>query len=706
MSVSPGICREIANIVLGRFRNLGYRPLGGELSAETRKRIAICVYSKVKEKADLEDSLKLILSPPINAIELLARCIPAEALVLGANLTIKDEEWEKWLEICWGNDQDIMCMLAYLQKNPQVEDIVDVARRMPLVPRPEGASYRSKLIDEHIHAGALGFPCLTWAYFMNKGTAVAETNVSLESGGLERYIYARAIQDSKIQLYACTARILLASLLELRPRRQMVRGDPSPSSFMKIVRGILEKRKDPIKKVQYERQDLADDLIENLNFGDDSHSRVSSSVSSGTLHKCDLHSFLRMERSQIARLLWLAHARLLHRYAEEVFLTYLRCKGYWFQACTGQALGKHPLRLSGLKFCAEQARLESETDNRLSRKDLTRAIRYYYMALESERELYVKLPMMRWRKRVSETLDWIDEALGSTPWSIIPCIVRKEPQSSFLDVNRNRYERTSALGPGDTEEEMREFINTIAQTSDCREKIIGIDIVGPERDFSWKQYPEILRNLREHATKVSGNRCFIAFHCGEDTRFPLKGISDTWYVIEKANLGRCDRVAHAIDLLYPIRHAWRGDALIKHWQWDILEDSITSICEFMDDQSELEKDKSRDARDLLRKLRTDRKPLLEEYRLDRNDVLKLTAIIWPIVVQRLIDRHIRIETCPTSNWRITRKAFPTRHRIGWWISRKRGKYGIGTDDPAILPCTIATERYSVDRSIDRYITNS
>ncbi len=687
--IPPDVCRELICLILGDLRRFDdpAKPLGQGQIRQHRDFIVTQVRKSIapqhKSSAALWITEKLLI--PIHPLYMISQCLPSLPDNFHEHMRIRDEDWDDWLEICWGHDQDTLSILAFLPHATSCEELVNTGTRLPIIPLPIGAtSDESALNDQHVHAGALGLPVLVWSYHMNTGFRYREDELNAQI----HPNVSKHLRRQRLRNYLSIARVLLGALFDYSTYETLE--TEQPSTLLRMVVSSVEARLQGSTP-----KALADFLEIGLNISEPS--KVSASVNPGVkLFDCDVIKFLRKERSCISKLIWQATHQQLGPLIEEVLLTYLRCKGHWFQVCSGLIFRPSlpidttaGLDLSLLKVCAEQSRLEIDPEDWARKRLLAHAINSLYRYLGSPTRVYVKLAWLHNIGRLNRTLEWLAEALASMEWRLVLCLRRD-------DLDLNEPEKIAPFLQIDSiRRKVLHFVDAVIKNERFKSRVVGIDVVGPEENFGWREYATLMKDVREYLQRTLKRDCFVAFHCGEETPFPLKGICDIWYVVENCRLTHGDRIAHGVDLLDPDRKSSNDPVRLWWWQWEEMVGSLQSMLHLIPEGSS-DRNASEELFRALRSVERRQRSRLGS-RLDGAIASKLAQCVRPYVTRELIKRGILLETCPTSNWRIAAVSFPTRHPVKYWIDQQ-GQYVVGTDDPAILPCTIQIEYYSVERS--------
>jgi hypothetical protein len=673
----PDLDREIRRSLLSwifgdinAFKELSKRPMcRGQLKDFADHLGHYASYSLKNYSTYAQQHIRAKLMHGPEPLALLFDLIPKNSIDLDNGMRVRDENWEEWLQVCWGHDSDTLSMLTACTTVDSHYAFVEAMQNLPVIQSPVGAvNKKIELRDAHVHAGALCPPSIMWAHLMNTGMFIEE------QGRNESRRYS-PVESRKKELhlrgYLGLGRVLLATLIDLCDLADI----PNDETFFKDNRAELMYNVSLLVKGEGTRDALTNLLLQELILAD--KSRVTISSIRGKLYNLSVIEFLQKERACVATLMWLAKEQRLASFIEELLLTYLRCKGYWFQVNSGL---KTISQGQGLEYFRLDKELGREGTN-LGDAAIAKAINFVYRSQNAPKLVDVRLTRVE-KSYLSKTLDWLNKAFDSIAWNLVICL----PRYNFNELDKVRSLSSSMLA----------FINSILDNEDYKDRLAGIDVVGLERDTSWRPYLSIMRQLREHINdRLGREKGFIVFHCGEDTIFPLKGICDIWYVLKKCPLKRGDRLAHGLDLLYPRRELMSGSFEMSLLQWEDLKDSMINLLSSMGEDP-----RRSNAERIWNKIEGDAPRSLTHINFSAELAQELASQIQIFVAETLKNEGIIFETCPTSNWRIKGLFPPTEHPISWWISDIKGEYLIGTDDPAVLPCTIETEYFAVARSIE------
>lgn len=690
------IRRSILALVLGDLNGLGgfaRQPLcGGLLRACADHLVSRLSVSLPTHRAEVEGDLADVLKHDRNVFLLLSDCTPRIHEGFEQDLRIAEATWEEWLRVCWGHDGDTLSILAYLPHAKSASHLAAVATELPIVPMPvDPPDARQNLIDAHIHAGSMCPPAVMWAHYMNTGVVFKHDSMNEPP----HYECIEFLREYRLREYVAAARILLAALLQLTDTPPSA-GQPEQETARQYELTELVVR---VVNDGADRDELASFLAAHLQG--DCAKRVAASGRPGELIDRCILGFLKLERECVSRIMWLSAENRVSTFVQELLLTYLRCKNHWFQVSSGLSFNIRGgtfvgTRLKLFKIAKQMSWLgvvNAETWR--FKEPLAQAVNSVYRALGEPCEAHVRLSYEDVRYHSGEnsvklTLKWLDIALDSIRWRLVLCLRRNEDFNSLMrEAERALFDADRIYG------RMRAFVDLILEDQGHRQLVDGLDIVGPERDFLWAPHIESLVRLRDYIKeRLCNDRCFIAFHCGEDTCCPLKGISDIWRVVSHGNLGAGDRLAHGLDVLDPTRNPGVETVTMYWWQWNELESSIPSLIDSLDDEGQRER-----ARHTWEAVADSLVPGPRRPRISATDSSDLAQMLDEHLMDLLISRGVILEVCPTSNWRISGVASPVRHPAGRWIARG-GCYLVGTDDPAVLPCTIHTEHYCVQRSLE------
>lgn len=629
----------------------------------------------------------------------LADCLPSDCVDKSEKCRIADDKWEEWLQVCWGNDSDFLTLLALL-KNPEgvsEAEFIEYARQLPIVQEPVGAMAASPVpTDAHLHVGALCPPALRWAYYVAVGPTADIDNVAYRSirGLAETEDEGRKIIDASAEMrrkslaYIGVARILFAALLDCCqvPALSEITIDSDPTDILDhVALACSESSSTSRRSPRAQLQGKLATVLKSMPGGRTEY--VDRSMEIAPFKLTDGIGYLEMERACFAKLLWQAYRNLLSPFLQEVLLTYLRCKNFWFQVSSGANIlstRAGGIGLAQFREIRSYAFIRRVETNRDFADKISGALDSMY-ASSTVGKLEVRLAQMD--KHVLEpTLHWMRRTLSSKDWKLI------------ISLRRHDFDFRARL-PSDKEAYTTAtiaFVDAILQQEAFRDKVSGIDVVGIEQYTNWDHIIPIMSRVRAHIETKVGRPCFVAFHCGEDTSTPLKGICDIWQVLTECPLAANDRVGHAIDLLRPINTSARGETTLFFDQWNSLRNRFDEFLLGDRDDHELRTQVRAPYRQLAQSAIVD--PRFPIVHLSVEHANELAAILQPYVRNRLRERGVLIETCPTSNWRIAGLPLPTRHVIATWIN-EQGSYLVGTDDPAIFPCTIQSEHYAVAQSL-------
>ncbi|MBN2240285.1 MAG: hypothetical protein JW712_10970 [Dehalococcoidales bacterium] len=689
------IRREVFTTILGdvfQSEELSKSPLCGgyfaELTEELSSFISLKVPREYRSQTQLACTNAFMVSP--DPFEIIRQCIP----VSSSFQSIDDDKWEEWLQICWGNDSDIISMIGLTKLHKYYEDYINAVHQLPLIQNPKSSiSKTDRYTDSHIHSGNMCPPIIKWAYHMKNILVSHEYEDEFTIFDNKRLpdtnhnLITKYYKEYKVKQYIWTSRILLATIFDY--------------CIGLFDSDILEKGTDvriPLHKaiVEFLKGEISvSSLVVTIQqlFNITKPYSLEAVLNNIELKpETDLITFIEAERESISRLIWDIYHNTLNIHLKEILLLYIRCKNHWFQVISGVILRSSTEKssnysgLSLFKYTTELGRLGLQRTNQSHELQIATAINKTLQRYSNRVKLCIKLSLLD-PELLNPTLEWLERALISTEFELVLCLRRYD---FTFDAIRNG---NTLVNPDALCEKMKTFITNVINDNRFKKRVIGIDIVGPEEYFDWDEYIPILNDIREFLNeKLFTQNCHIAFHCGEDTLHPLKGIADIWAVFNQCKLHKGDRLAHGLDLIDVSRKSPDGDIPILTNQWKELKANIDNLITFI--ETDISTQNLHNLWDELKKTIS-----VGPYINTFNGILasEIAQGIYPFVCKNLIDKGIILEVCPTSNWQIGGVALPTKHPVNVWCNFG-GSIVIGTDDPAVLPCTIESEYFSVNKS--------
>lgn len=323
----------------------------------------------------------------------------------------------------------------------------------------------------------------------------------------------------------------------------------------------------------------------------------------------------------------------------------------------------------------------SSKEQRLWQEGLADGVAAWHLGAQQPSRVDVRVPRSP-PARIPNTVKWLQSAFANVEWRVFIAASRDEPPEKHPNVR---------------EEVVRFAEKLFEHVPDAQTRVVGIDLVGPELNFVLQDWVDIIIALRVRLTELrGGDQTITCLHLGEDTRLPLKGICDIWAAVDSLGLGCGDRISHALDLLAPDRRGGDRHAVSSRQLLD-MQSRVESICRSIRATSP-----SASARinALMQELALTRDPLDDgDYIVNCSAASHIAELVRPYVARSLVQKGVVIEACPTSNWRIGPLDSLLNHPICWW-RLWGGTYLVGTDDPSFMPCSIASELYAVQRSLD------
>ena len=671
------IRREVISLLLSWDRKI-QGPLSGGHIKKFARDFSFCASQNINRVFAHIATPRIFreLNEGVNPLLLISQYVPLSPLQLseGNYPSIKEDSWEEWLKICWGFDDFILGMLSLLRSNGihDLQEFISISSEFPYVLTP--IANRRDLIDAHIHAGAVPLSIQKWENFMNDGDF---SGFKQEEKGIYPDGHYTPLN------WLGVGRILLATMLDIYDYDHSMQSVKSIENFadnryelLNIIKNIFQNNETRSRLSEF----LAGVLKSiSLNISVD---RTLRAAKTDELFNISTYEFFRKEKTCLAAFLWFAYRDKLPLILNEIFISYLRCKGQWLQAENGSdakliVQGNIGLQTFGILKENNNLIFLNSDPARFHAK-MADTLHEYYSTQKLAR-VDIRLASME-RGFIERRLNWLEKVFNGINWRLILSLRR------FSDDVTTR-----GLSGMEIENRAREFVTGVMQSNSGKflDRIDGIDVLGEERDSDWRRFVPVMKKIREFISVESGRSCFISFHCGEDTVMPLKGILDIWYVFKSCGLEKGDRIGHALDLLNPNRRTISPEIPVNYRQWNLMQEIMGDLLDELENQ------------DLYRLFKELQKTRNETNNVDLNGPIafELASLLHPFICQELIRKEIIIEVCPTSNWRIAGVPTPTSHPVMNWVNLG-GKYLIGTDDPAIFPCTIEGEHVSVDLSIN------
>ena len=624
-------------------------------------------------RVEAEFVLRPLLEGSDCLFEFLVRLAPHLEAKMGESVVGFSQNWDDWIQSSWGFDYDTILGLSLLHSGVSEKKAISLLESAPRLWEPLSCDRSTLRSDSHIHVGALVGPGLIWMQSLNLGIfAEPASQEAYKQTGLQ----AEALRKRSLGLRRsmALARILLSYLLDLwdlrsKDGRRWAEVQSRSSDLLELlgcIHGGLDGE---------DRLHLANHL-RNV-AGDIELPRFEVSLQRGVmLAEEGLEAFTSLERSTVHGYLRLAANGQLDALVETIFTAYIRTKNYWFYTLAGgdlQSGGLRVFRYVGLAGRASHADVRA-----LANEEFLGAVSREYSSARGVDSMDLRLPIGQ-PAEIPRLFRYLERSLDSVTWSLFVSIKRTSPADG----------RTQS--PAELARRAEAYISSLLAIPGGAERIAGIDIVGTEMLISWEPYLETVARVRAILDRGLERPHVSALHCGEDTPFALKGILDILYMSQSLGLGKGDRIGHGLDLLDPSRLAGKTHYRLGWWQMNEL-----ARRRYLDLPGMRGRKVEEAWAKVLRMSEDD--TAYQSVVVPGQLVDELALEIQPIVQNYLLEREISIETCPTSNWRVGRVKSPLRHPAQGWRERG-GKMLVGTDDPAVFPCTIAGEWYCLENGL-------
>ncbi|BAZ31059.1 WD-repeat protein [Cylindrospermum sp. NIES-4074] len=720
------VMREAISVLLGELYEWQTQENATRVSNSIVARLR-----KLNPEPGFQNSVQLEIKETLkkqNLVALLLKYIPSNCMNFESytEWRVNKDKWDEWLKICWGYDNDTLSMLSVLDSIGSLDDFVESVEKLPIIQLvvPDKSKPIDQIVDYHTHSSALYPPSLQWAYWINTGN-----NYIHYINNYQKKYRSLPINDTTIleeydrrsrlsHGYLRAARILIGAMRDFyeilissnlptssncdEPKCSHLPDETKCSELIEKVRDMVFES----DKVTQEDLKL---LLENFlpELKKTSLTYLSKSISVGENFEDEIYQFLTEERKCIAQLLWKAYHHDLGKFIQEVLLTYLRCKGAWFQLNSGtnlESLDTYSyviLQNNDLSIVADNVEYFQKFHLPMSK-----AVNRFYQETNLLKRVEVRLPYMKNKQDIPRNIEFLESIYANVDWDLVLTF----PRYSFDDENHKNFKVM--------EEEYFDFIECVLRILDDRNnhedrvdnkkvRVVGVDLVGSNQHIEWRYYAKLIKNLRN---KIRSEReeqsCFITYHLDEQKSVaPLKEICEILTILEIGSLEGNDRISHGWSLLLERKNSSNKTEPIeikvytKEWRWmeETLKNFIGEFTKVREEfQDEVKKEFQNKVTKEFEELRnyatvTDNITVLHD-----NLMYELATSLQSLVRYKLIKRGILLEICPTSSWRLAGISLPTQHPVKSWIEAK-GKVLVGTDNPAVFPCTIESEYYLLER---------
>ncbi|MBD2564258.1 MULTISPECIES: toll/interleukin-1 receptor domain-containing protein [Nostoc] len=696
---------EAISLILGDLREFqdctGQLHLSGLQTQETmtrlfealEKRVANNLKSKEQEEVKKEDQEKFIKSESI--FHLLSVCVESEYII---NMfsdykwsVVRQEMWDDWLKSCWGHDHDTLSMLSLLPPITRYNKFIESVEKLPIIQSPAPGSPKQQLenlVDYRTHSGALYPPSLQWAQWINTG--IHYKTFILQKYYSPRNLNGYALSNDKIEEhrkrsqlshgYQRVARVLLGAMLDFHELSTCSDRSISLDNDVKNhyldndvnnCSNLMEKVSDIVYKDNSKREELESLIKKYLPELNKSSSKwLAKSIKSGNFQK-KVYSFLEEERKCIAYLLWKAKNKQLGFFIQEVLFAYLRCKGAWFQLNSGKNLEKLNSSEYVLLKIYDLLIVDSDDQDCDSfHEPMSHAVRQFYRDTNFPTKVELRLPFMGNRRDVKNNIDWLKSI-----YEQVQCdFVLSFPKHNF-----------------DEENQEKDYDNYINYVNELKKnfKICGFYLIGNHEIIDSDKYANFIHSLRNKIiSKTGNNSCFVTYHLDEENNaFTLKKICEILTIVKMNGLKKGDRISHGWSLPSEadISNHKDGKEEMYREEWYLIETRLDELRDRLNDEQ----------KKAVEQLKESAKYNGDKAYLDARVMCALATSLQPLVQEQLIKNEISLEICPTSSWRITGISLPTEHPVKSWIEAG-GEVRVGTDNPAVFPCTIESEYYTLE----------
>ncbi|HLP88410.1 MAG TPA: hypothetical protein VK184_07450 [Nostocaceae cyanobacterium] len=698
--------REAISLLLGdwrEFQNCTEQVHLSGLSAEER---ATALLTAIYKKLSIQEEQGTQITAK-NFVDVLLKFIPVDYFnVYSEVLRVKPDKWEDWLQICWGHDDDTLTILSNLPKietETELQNFVESVGKLPIIQSPE--LNNSELnnseqiyIDNHIHLGLLCPPSLQWAHWINTGFHYKHYLVNKRKHYSKHNLNGYELSEDKIEehckgiqlsdSYLNVARVLIGALLDFykipNSSNKPINLNNDEAKCSKLIKQVTDGLYTEGLDNQLDRETLASLLATEFSSELKNSSDLSQHLSKSTrvgepfYSKEDVSLFLKHERKCIATLLWKAYNNKLGSFFQEVLFTYLRCKGAWFQINSGNKLEKlQPSEHVLLKTYDLSIVRDDNSDTDYVGKFhncMSAAVRdFYYLDSKFLEKVELRLPFIK-NLDIAKNILWLRSIYERVNCDLVLSFPRYT-----LNEKDGHYNKT-----GEYLNFIKSIKNIVDENTTRGFRICGVDLVGTHENIDWSYYGQLLRELKSDILKITPNEsCFVTYHLNEDNNlFPLKEICEILTIVKEGKLEEHDRISYGWSLLLKADKSNDKNVDISSREWDLIENWL----------GKLKKDLPTEQKQIINDLKSYRN---ESARLDSDYMSKLADFLQPLVQEELINKGILLEVCPTSSWRIAGIPPFTEHPVESWI-RAGGEVLVGTDNPAVFPCTIESEYYMIE----------
>jgi len=667
-------------------------------------------------QVSVEEELPGTLAACAGPLDLLRYLLPSSFVDIAQNCRVPDGRWHDWLQITWGLDTDFLTLLAAFDHVADINAFLELATAMPAVQQPAGVStLRGSRLDCHIHAGAVPPPSLVWAAAMDFGLCdllgpeydgEPERLARLEARGRQEVGPLDLLLDNTRQCMI-VARILLACLAHLvagrppdvasRTRARLKSASHARALARATIRCLRDHRSsDRLVRV------LAD--LAARSYRDPTIDPAFSIPGRMWPESTHARDSLVSEREVLAKALYRSLTGFCVPWEQELLLMYVRCKNGYLTAASGRRdrtglrffreatllgrawratspTGSTPLGAPGLSPPAKPHRRGPRVPPAFTHH-LALGTRQEYRLAGWPTRIEVRVPRAR-RWDLSSSLTWLSTAFEGRRWSIQLCMRRNELQHADVAAVEN----------------LTRFVDAAADLAGAMGiDVTGLDLVGPERPFSLPVWMGTIRKFTAYARAKFGSHLFVALHLGEDSRAAVEGLCNMWLAMRELDMGARDRFSHALDLLAPQRREDASEVIMDTIDVPPLADTLDQLID------EISSEEEQTRLNHLRLEFTGKFGVTKDggkLILDKGTADQLAASVREVIARELVRRGIAIEVCPTSNWRIGPLDSPLNHPVAWWVENFKGIFLVGTDDPSVLPCSIAAEHYAARSGFSR-----